>query len=56
MDKIGNTDGVNLDSCRNAVVEDVWIQNSDDGVCIKSGLNVRVGVAIVYLPPNLHPT
>jgi len=39
MDRIGNTDGVNLDSCRNAVVEDVWIQNSDDGVCIKSGLN-----------------
>ena len=39
MDRIGNTDGVNLDSCRNALVEDLWIQNSDDGVCIKSGLN-----------------
>lgn len=39
MDRIGNTDGVNLDSCRNAVVENIWIQNSDDGVCIKSGLN-----------------
>jgi polygalacturonase len=39
IDRIGNTDGVNLDSCRNALVENVWIQNSDDGVCIKSGLN-----------------
>lgn len=39
MDRIGNTDGVNLDSCRNAVVENIFIKNSDDGVCIKSGLN-----------------
>mgnify|MGYP006145172211 CR=1 FL=1 len=39
VDRIGNTDGVNLDSCRNALVENVEIQNSDDGVCIKSGLN-----------------
>lgn len=39
IDRIGNTDGVNLDSCRNALVENIWIQNSDDGVCIKSGLN-----------------
>lgn len=34
MDRIGNTDGVNLDSCRNAVVENIYINNSDDGeVC-----------------------
>eukprot|EP00040_Diaphanoeca_grandis_P026601 m.149349 g.149349 ORF g.149349 m.149349 type:complete len:610 (-) comp30652_c0_seq1:337-2166(-) len=39
MDRIGNTDGVNIDSCRNVLVENVWIKNSDDGVCIKSGLN-----------------
>jgi len=39
IDRIGNTDGVNLDSCRNALVENIWIQNSDDGVCIKSGLD-----------------
>ena len=39
IDRIGNTDGVNLDSCRNALVENIVIQNSDDGVCIKSGLN-----------------
>ena len=39
MDRIGNTDGVNLDSCRNVLVENIWIRNSDDGVCIKSGLN-----------------
>ena len=39
IDRIGNTDGVNFDSCRNALVENVMIENSDDGVCIKSGLN-----------------
>ena len=39
LDRIGNTDGVNLDSCRNALVENIYIRNSDDGVCIKSGLN-----------------
>lgn len=39
IDRIGNTDGVNLYSCRNAVVENVYINNSDDGVCMKSGLN-----------------
>lgn len=31
IDRIGNTDGVNLDSCRNVLVENIWIQNSDDG-------------------------
>jgi len=35
----GNTDGVNLDSCRDAVVEHLYINNSDDGVCMKSGLD-----------------
>ena len=39
MDRIGNTDGVNLDSCKNALVENIYIQNSDDGICIKSGLD-----------------
>ena len=39
LDRIGNTDGVNLDSCRDALVENIYIRNSDDGVCIKSGLN-----------------
>lgn len=39
MDRIGNTDGANLDSCRNEVVENLAINNSDDGVCIKSGLD-----------------
>ena len=39
MDRIGNTDGVNIDSCRRVVVENVWIDNSDDGVCMKSGLD-----------------
>ena len=39
MDRIGNTDGVNIDSCRRVVVENVWISNSDDGVCMKSGLD-----------------
>jgi polygalacturonase len=39
MDRIGNTDGCNLDSCRLAVVENLYINNSDDGVCLKSGLD-----------------
>lgn len=39
MDRIGNTDGCNLDSCRNAIVENLYIENSDDGVCMKSGLD-----------------
>jgi len=39
MDRIGNTDGCNFDSCRNAVAENLYIRNSDDGVCIKSGLD-----------------
>jgi len=38
MNKIGNTDGCNMDSCRNALIENLYIQNSDDGVCVKSGL------------------
>lgn len=39
MDRIGNTDGCNLDSCRNALVENLFIANSDDGVCMKAGLD-----------------
>lgn len=39
VNRIGNTDAANLDSCRNAVVENLRINNSDDGVCIKSGLD-----------------
>jgi hypothetical protein len=39
MDRIGNTDGVNIDSSRDVLVENVYIKNSDDGVCIKSGLD-----------------
>lgn len=31
MDRIGNTDGVNIDSCRHIVVESIFISNSDDG-------------------------
>eukprot|EP00038_Savillea_parva_P011290 m.196461 g.196461 ORF g.196461 m.196461 type:complete len:490 (+) comp19815_c0_seq1:27-1496(+) len=39
MNMIGNTDGVNLDSCRDAVVENLYINNSDDGVSVKSGID-----------------
>jgi hypothetical protein len=42
MDRIGNTDGVNIDSSRDVLVENVYIKNSDDGVCIKSGLERRL--------------
>ena len=39
MDKIGNTDGCNIDSCRDVLVENLFINNSDDGVCMKAGLD-----------------
>eukprot|EP00041_Stephanoeca_diplocostata_P037171 m.1392281 g.1392281 ORF g.1392281 m.1392281 type:complete len:469 (+) comp24991_c0_seq67:3258-4664(+) len=39
MNRIGNTDGCNLDSCRNAIIENLYIENSDDGVSMKSGLD-----------------
>ena len=30
---------MNIDSCRDVVVENIYINNSDDGVCMKSGLD-----------------
>lgn len=37
--RVGNTDGCNLDSCRNAVLQHLYISTGDDGVALKSGLN-----------------
>ncbi|MCB9770077.1 MAG: glycoside hydrolase family 28 protein [Candidatus Omnitrophica bacterium] len=34
-----NNDGINLDSCKNALVEDCFLWTGDDCVAIKSGLN-----------------
>jgi len=34
-----NTDGINLDSTRRAIVRDVFISTGDDAICAKSGLN-----------------
>jgi hypothetical protein len=39
LTKIGNTDGCNLESCRNAVIKNLYIKNGDDGIALKSGLN-----------------
>ncbi len=42
-----NTDGINLDSTRNAAVSGAYISVGDDAVCVKSGRNrdgIRVGV------------
>jgi polygalacturonase len=39
VNRIGNTDGVNLDSCRDAIIRNSYISNGDDGISIKSGLN-----------------
>ncbi|KAG7357223.1 glycoside hydrolase family 28 domain containing protein [Nitzschia inconspicua] len=37
--RVGNTDGCNLDSCRNAILQHLYIANGDDGIALKSGLN-----------------
>jgi polygalacturonase len=34
---IGNTDGIDISSSRDAVIENVMIKNSDDGICMNSG-------------------
>ena len=40
MDVIGNTDGIDISSSRDATVENVFVNNSDDGVAINSGAMV----------------
>ena len=37
LNVIGNTDGIDISSSRDAVIENVLIQNSDDGICMNSG-------------------
>ena len=37
MNVIGNTDGIDISSSRNALIENVMINNSDDGICMNSG-------------------
>jgi len=32
-----NTDALDLESCKNALVEDCHFDTGDDGICIKSG-------------------
>jgi polygalacturonase len=42
-----NTDGINLDSCRDSLVEYCDIDTGDDSICLKSGINEdgrRVGI------------
>ena len=39
VNRIGNTDGINLDSCRNAWIRNIYMNNGDDGIALKSGLN-----------------
>lgn len=37
-DKKGpSTDGIDLDVCNDVVIRDVWIDNNDDGICLKGG-------------------
>ena len=37
MNTIGNTDGIDISSSRDAIIENIYIKNSDDGVCMNSG-------------------
>lgn len=34
-----NTDGINLDSCTNAIIEHCLLNTGDDCICMKSGMN-----------------
>lgn len=35
----GNRDGIDIDSCRDVVVEDSYFASGDDTLCVKSGLD-----------------
>jgi polygalacturonase len=35
----GNRDGIDIDSCRDVVVEDSYFASGDDTLCVKSGID-----------------
>ncbi|OWV80570.1 polygalacturonase [Rhizobium sp. R635] len=43
--RLPNTDGIVLDACRGAVIEDCNISTADDGICLKTSIGPQ-GVAI----------
>ncbi|AJC82850.1 polygalacturonase protein (plasmid) [Rhizobium etli bv. phaseoli str. IE4803] len=43
--RLPNTDGIVLDACRGAVIEDCTISTADDGICLKTSIGPQ-GVAI----------
>ncbi|ANK95264.1 MULTISPECIES: polygalacturonase PglB [Rhizobium] len=43
--RLPNTDGIVLDACRGAVIEDCAISTADDGICLKTSIGPQ-GVAI----------
>ncbi|MBX5087905.1 polygalacturonase PglB [Rhizobium lentis] len=43
--RLPNTDGIVLDACRGAVIEDCRISTADDGICLKTSIGPQ-GVAI----------
>ncbi|RUM20580.1 glycoside hydrolase family 28 protein [Rhizobium vallis] len=43
--RLPNTDGIVLDACRGAVIEDCEISTADDGICLKTSIGPQ-GVAI----------
>lgn len=43
--RLPNTDGIVLDACRSAIIEDCRISTADDGICLKTSLGPD-GVAI----------
>ncbi len=47
-----NTDGIDVDSCKNVEIIDTFVQVGDDGICLKSGSG-KDGIEIGYKTENI---
>lgn len=50
-----NTDGIDIDSCKNVLVSNCFVSVGDDGICIKSGSG-RDGIAVGFKTENIKVT